>query len=333
MFKKLISKIIYLLQLLVVALLIIWFFVAQPSFTSQSMQHSMTHIKAENLKKSVYELVEKFDGRDYENLKVLNATADYIYQQFAQYGGEVSYQTYTLKGLLDEDRYEYKNVILNIKGRSECSEGLTIVGAHYDTYDGMAGANDNTSGVSALFELARVFSENQPKCDVQLVAYTLEEPPAFRTKKMGSYIHAKRLKEQGVKVKEAIVLEVIGLYSDEKNSQNYPLPLMNLFYPKEANFIALVSNFRNILTVRDLKGRMKSSMTLPVYSINAPEFVPGVDFSDHRNYWEFGYPSVMVTDTAFYRSDNYHTENDTPDTLDYNRMAEVVEGVYRAIEE
>jgi hypothetical protein len=331
MLKRIFKTILQLWVYVILALLIIWFFVAQPTLTTQPTKLTPLSVKAENLKASVYEMVEKFDGRVYDNLKVLNRTAEYIYEKFSPYATEVNYQTYTLNGLLEEDSFEYRNVIAKFKGEERCNDGLTIVGAHYDTYEGMAGANDNSSGVAGLFELARLLKENPPRCDVELVAYTLEEPPAFRTKKMGSYIHAKRLKEQGVKVKVAIVLEVIGLYSNEPNSQHYPLPLMNLYYPKEGNFIALVSNFSNIFTVRDLKSEMQSTMSLSVYSINAPEFIPGVDFSDHRNYWAFDYPSVMVTDTAFYRSNNYHTEHDTPDTLDYKRMAEVVEGVYLAI--
>ena len=90
-------------------------------------------------------------------------------------------------------------------------------------------------------------------------------------------------------------------------------------------------DFDNIFTVRELKDSMKSSITLPVYSVNAPMFIPGIDFSEHRSYWEFDYPSVMVTDTAFYRSDNYHTPKDIPNTLNYEKMAEVVEGVFKAI--
>jgi hypothetical protein len=39
----------------------------------------------------------------------------------------------------------------------------------------------------------------------------------------------------------------------------------------------------------------------------------------------------MITDTAFFRNPNYHTEDDTPETLDYERMASVVKGVYAAV--
>ena len=332
MLKKIVLKTLDLLLLLTVALLIIWVMISQPLFMSSNEINCVKYISSEELNTSVYEMVEKFDGRVYDDLKVLDATASYIYTEFSEQGALVHYQNYELEGLLEEDVYQYKNVIADFNGTEYCSDGLRIVGAHYDTYDGLAGANDNTSGVAGLLAIAKALKRQPPRCDVQLVAYTLEEPPAFRTKKMGSYIHAKRLKEQGVKVKYALVLETIGFYSSEPNSQNYPVPLMNWYYPKEANFVALVSNFANIFTVREIKSSMQSSgMYLPVYSINAPTFIPGVDFSDHRNYWEFDIPSVMVTDTAFYRSDNYHHESDTPDTLDYDRMAEVVEAVFSLI--
>jgi hypothetical protein len=76
---------------------------------------------------------------------------------------------------------------------------------------------------------------------------------------------------------------------------------------------------------------MLGAAPLPVYSINAPRAVPGVDFSDQLNYWEAGYDALMITDTAFYRNPNYHTARDTAGTLDYARMAMVVDGVHAAV--
>jgi len=317
--------------MLLLFVFIVWFMIAQPTFPTQSRNVETKYIKAENLKKHVYTIVEKFDDRVYNNIEMLNATAKYIHNEFSKYSEDVSYQTYELTEFVDNEVFEYKNVIANFKGTKECSYGLLIVGGHYDTFGGHAGANDNTSAVAGLLELARVLKENPPKCDVQLVSYTLEEPPAFGTEKMGSFIHAKRLKEQGVKVKLVIALDMIGFYNDEENSQMYPVPLMNLYYPNQANFISIVSNFSNILEVREAKNIFKKTSNLPVYSINAPAVIPGIDFSDHRNYWKFNYPALMISDTAFYRSSNYHTEHDTPDTLDYEKMAKVVEGVYNMI--
>ena len=316
---------------LIVFVLIIWGLISQPTFTTQSSNNSVEYIKAKNLKKHVYTIVEQFNDRVYSNIEVLDATAQYIHKEFSKYSSDVSYQTYQLKEFIDNETFTYRNVIANFKGTEKCYDGLTIVGGHYDTFGGHAGANDNTSSVAGLIELARVLKEHPPKCDVQIVSYTLEEPPAFGSDKMGSFIHAKRLKEQGVKVKLAIVLDMIGFYSDEPHSQLYPIPFMSLYYPSKANFISVVSNFDNILEVREVKNIMKETSNLPIYSINAPSAVTGIDFSDHRNYWKFDYPAIMISDTAFYRSENYHTPKDTPDTLNYKNMAKVMEGVYNVV--
>ncbi len=79
--------------------------------------------------------------------------------------------------------------------------------------------------------------------------------------------------------------------------------------------------------MRQVKAGLLSVKTLPVYSINAPSFVPGIDFSDHLNYWQRGIPAVMITDTAFFRNTEYHQKGDTADRLDYERIAQVVDGV------
>ena len=85
--------------------------------------------------------------------------------------------------------------------------------------------------------------------------------------------------------------------------------------------------------VRRVKRGMRRGSSLPVVSVNAPTSVSGVDLSDHLNYWKNGYPAVMITDTAFLRNGNYHTAQDTADTLDYRRMAQVVQDVYALVQE
>ena len=311
---------------------ILWFLISQPTFGFQSSKAEKTFAKAENLKKHVYTIVETFNDRGYTNTEMLDNTAKYIYNEFSKYSDEVSYQNFEVDAFLDDPKRTYKNVIAKFKGRETCDNEIYIIGAHYDTFEGKVGANDNTSAVAGILELARLLKENPPKCNLEIVAYSLEEPPFFRTQKMGSFIHAQSLKENGTKVKLAIVLDMIGFYSDEENSQNYPVPFMDWYYPSKANFISIVGDLSlsNILHVRDAKSHFKKT-NLPVYSINAPSFVPGIDFSDHQNYWKLDYPAIFITDTAFYRSDNYHTKNDTPDTLNYEKIAKVIDGVFRVV--
>jgi Zn-dependent M28 family amino/carboxypeptidase len=212
-------------------------------------------------------------------------------------------------------------------------DDVVVVGAHYDAFGPAVGADDNASGVAGLLELAPRLKDAHGSARIELVAYTLEEPPYFRTRSMGSRVHAAALQKSGAKVRAMVCLEMIGFFSDEDGSQRYPLPGLGLLYPSRGDFIALVGCLGEAGLVRTIKRAMAQACDLPVRSINAPRFVPGIDFSDHLNYWDAGFDAVMVTDTAFYRNANYHKASDTLETLDYERMAKVVEGVRAAVVE
>ena len=262
--------------------------------------------------------------RNHANIPALDTAAAYIEKQLRAAGYEPEEEKFTAEGKT------YKNII--------CSYGPAdaerlIVGAHYDVCEAQSGADDNASGVAGLLELARQLKKNSPQLDhrIDMVFYTLEEPPHFRAPTMGSAIHAKYLHDNNISVKGMICLEMIGYYSEEKGSQHYPLGLLKLFYPSKANYIAVVGKMGQGRFLRKVKRKIISSCGITVRSINAPTFVPGIDFSDHLNYWHYGYDAVMITDTSFYRNDNYHEAGDIPSTLNYDKMAEVVKGVYNAV--
>jgi hypothetical protein len=147
---------------------------------------------------------------------------------------------------------------------------------------------------------------------------------------MGSFVHAKSLHDERATVLGMVSLEMIGYYSDAPKSQFYPLPLMRLFYPSQGNFIGVVGNFSSSRLITHFRDTVKLA-AIDAESLKAPFFVIGVDFSDHMNYWKFGYPAIMITDTAFYRNPNYHSESDTIDTLNFDKMKEVIKGVYWAL--
>lgn len=207
-----------------------------------------------------------------------------------------------------------------------------VVGAHLDTAGGLPGADDNASGAAALLELARLLKERPPRVPVELVVWTLEEPPFFRSKEMGSRRHAAELRAAGAPVVLAVSLECLGVFKDEPGSQAYPLPLLSWVYPSEGNYLALVGRTGEAGLMRRAKAAFRGATDLPVCSINAPAWVQGIDFSDHASFWQEGYPALMVTDTAFNRNRNYHTGADTPEKLDYHRMAKGVQGVLGIIE-
>lgn len=278
-----------------------------------------------NLKETVYKLAGEIGSRGAFQLQALNRAADYITGELSAYGYSVNDQHYEYKG------NTYKNIFVEKHGLTE-PDKILVVGAHYDTVTGTPGADDNASAVAGMLELARLLADEALNKTVHFVAFTLEEPPLFRSRSMGSYVYAKNLKLAGLHVEGMICLEMIGYFTDEAGGQFYPLPFMRWAYPEKGDFIALVSNIQSKAFMNRIKNAFIAGTELPVETLSTVSIVPGVDFSDHRSFWKFGYNAVMVTDTAFYRNPRYHGIGDTPETLDYEKMAEVVLGLKVAVE-
>jgi len=276
----------------------------------------------QRLKQHVITLAEELVPRDAEHPHNLNRVADYIHNHFELFANKIKEQPYTAGAI------KVRNVQAFF---GPCTEERVVVGAHYDAAGPYPGADDNASGVAGLLELARIFSGEELPLQVELVSYPLEEPPFFYTRNMGSFVHANSLKKKGVKIRAMLALEMIGYFKDKPGSQSYPLFLLRPFYPSTGNFIAVVGKLFQRKMIKTVREAMQNATPLPVESINAPRLLPGVALSDHLNYWWAGYQAAMITDTAFYRNPNYHTTFDTPDTLDYERMAQVVEGVKVAV--
>ncbi|MBI1814759.1 MAG: M28 family peptidase [Deltaproteobacteria bacterium] len=269
-------------------------------------------------------LAREYFPRDARHPGNLDRTAVYIRSEFEQAQALVSEQAY------DVDDTIYRNVIAVFGPEST---DRIVIGAHYDAAGPLPGADDNASGVAGLIELAHLLGRVHLPRRVELVAYSLEEPPFFRTEHMGSTMHASALKSEGVRVRLMISLEMIGYFSDAPNSQEYPLALMRPFYPSRGDFVAVVGTLGEFFTVRRMRNAMRAATVLPVEWLSAPRVLSDIDLSDQMNYWEAGYDALMVTDTSFYRNKRYHTPADTPETLDYRRMALVVVGVYSAVVE
>jgi len=146
---------------------------------------------------------------------------------------------------------------------------------------------------------------------------------------MGSHVYARSIAAGQAPLKLMISIEMIGYFADRPDSQDYPLGILKWFYPDKANFVAVVGGAFDRSSVARVKQLMSVTDALPVYSINAPGILPGIDFSDHWSFWQHDLPAVMVTDTAFFRNANYHRATDTAESLDYRRMALVVDGLYQ----
>ena len=210
---------------------------------------------------------------------------------------------------------------------------ILVIGAHYDAFQGTPGADDNASGVAACLHLARIFRHNPQPLELRFLFFVNEEPPAFWTADMGSWVYAKACRARGGggdDIAAMISIESIGYYSDVPGSQRYPQP-MNRLYPDTGDFIGFVGNWSSRGLTRRAIGTFREHAQFPSEGAALPGVVPGVGWSDHWSFWQEGYKAIMITDTATFRNPFYHTPNDKADTLDYERMARVVEGIEAVI--
>jgi len=239
--------------------------------------------------------------------------AQYIAREFAAAGARVTEQPFIAR------RGTYRNVIAEFGPRDG---KLLIVGAHYDSFGDTGanpGADDNASGVAGLLEIARILKTTPPERPVMLVAYANEEPPFFGSEQMGSAVHAASVAKRDVEA--MICLEMIGYFAAQ---QTWTTPVLAAIYPNRGDFIAVTGGWSD----RSLARQVKRAIGTNVVSFTGPRAM--LDASDQRNYWARGHTAVMVTDTAYLRNPNYHTRRDTAATLDYARMAKVVDGVANA---
>jgi len=254
----------------------------------------------------------------------LDAATQYIRSAFGAFGYEVTEQEFTVEGKT------VRNLAVELRGTSRPGE-IVIVGAHYDSVGGCPGANDNASGVAAVLALARRAQQQDFARTVRFVAFVNEEPPFFTGDTMGSRVYARAARARKENIVAMLSLETIGYYSDAPKSQAYPAPF-GLLYPDTGNFITFVSNYRSRALLHQVVAAFRENTPFPSEGAAAPEWVPGVGWSDHWSFWKEGYPGVMVTDTAPFRYPHYHTPQDTPDKLDYPRMARVISGLSRVLD-
>lgn len=257
--------------------------------------------------------------------KELEAAAQYIHATLEASGYKVGEQAFEAQG------HTVRNLEVELPGTSKACE-IIVVGAHYDSVPSTPGADDNASGVAGMLELARLLAGRPLGRTIRLVAFVNEEPPFFYSDEMGSLVYARRSAGRREKITAMLALEMIGYYSDAPGSQHYPFPF-SLCYPSRGNFIGFVGNVASRALVRQVTGSFRRHAAFPAEGVAAPGKIVGIGWSDHWAFWQAGYPALMVTDTAMFRNARYHGPQDTPETLDYDRMARVVAGLERVVEE
>jgi hypothetical protein len=321
--KKMICAILFITILLATFLIYSVLKTRSSSSVSASRPHSTYVGDVHQLYTHVEHLSVTIGSRSLYEYDKIEDTKRYIVSCLKTFGYIPTLQNYDYEGKT------FSNIIVSIPGVQYPDEAV-IVGAHYDSVYGTPGADDNASAVAVLLEMCRALKSVSPGRTLKLIFFFLEEPPVFRTEHMGSYVYAKEAKARNENITAMICLEMVGYYSDKKDGQTFPLPLMSMMYSTTPDFIAVVGNLKSRTLVEKVKNSIVKACGIPVETLTSVSFVPGVDLSDHRSFWKMGYPAVMITDTAFYRNPNYHTENDTIDTLDFNTMADLLKGLLQA---
>jgi len=280
------------------------------------------------LKADVHTLAETIGRRNvYSRYEALCATADTIERSLTNTGYQVRRQGYEIDWLKGRPCY---NLEVEIRGTDHPND-IVVIGAHYDSEEFTSGANDNASGVAAMLALARAFAGAQPERTLRFVAFVNEEPPFFWTRNMGSLVYARQCRARNERIVAMLSLETLGYYSDEPGSQRYPIPLLGRIYPTTGNFVGVVGNIRSRSLVRSAVNSFRRAALCPAEAAFLPAWVTGVGWSDHWSFWRQGYPAIMVTDTALFRYRWYHTPDDTPNKLNYERMTLAVEGLKTVI--
>ncbi len=283
-----------------------------------SLSPKQTQLR-DDLRGHVETLASTIGERNLHRYAALEAAARYISTLFESIGYQPNLQSFKVQGRTVSN-------IEVVKAGTDRPDEIVVVGAHYDSVVGSPGANDNATGVAGVLELARILRPQQLSRSVHFVAFVNEEPPYSYTNAMGSRRYAERAASKGERITAMLSLETIGYYSDEDDSQHYPFPFGH-FYPDKGNFIGFVGNLQSRKLVRRAIASFRSHAKFPSEGLAAPGWVTGVGWSDHWSFWKSGYPGIMVTDTALFRYQQYHSSADRPGIVVYDSFARVVHGL------
>jgi Zn-dependent M28 family amino/carboxypeptidase len=280
----------------------------------------MDVISIENLKAHVRNI--HFDRNPYDRSLELEQAAQYIRREFLKIGLEVKEDLFHWEGRT------YRNISAEKRGTTSPDKVL-ILGAHYDTVPGSPGADDNSSAIAVLLEVARNIQKVSLGSTLKLVAFALEECGYA-----GSIHYAERAREGGEKILGMISLEMVGFTGPR---QDYPPYLDPKYYPNVGDFIVIIGNERSKELLETVRRSFKTCIPqLPSEFLLVPGNGEGLEetrLSDHSPFWDQGFSALMVTDTAFLRNPNYHLPSDTIETLDFEFMKKVAVGIYYSIVE
>lgn len=206
------------------------------------------------------------------------------------------------------------NLLAEVRG-TERPDDVILVGAHYDAFHG--GADDNSTGVAVMLEVARQVARAPLRRTVRFVGFDLEEY---------GLVGSSRLVNSGQRVTHALVFDCVG-YRDTRPGSQAGLPGFPL--PPAGDFIAAIANDASREALDQLLLAAQATPdTAKVQAIIAPGTGAGplsgnLLRSDHGPFWLSGQSALFLTDTANFRNPHYHQATDLPETVDPEFLAQV----------
>jgi hypothetical protein len=283
---------------------------------TEGLQHGL----ASRLAQHVTQLASVIGPRASGQQRELEATAVYIEHQFKHMGWSTQRQH------VGPEDWHF-NIVA--QAAHPATRDLLVIGAHYDTVPDSPGADDNASGVAALLEIADALPKD-PR--LRLVAFTNEEAPLGHTAFQGSRVAAATAAARGETIQGMLALESVGYFSDQPGSQQRPT-LFGRFFPDRGNFLLLLSDLRSRNFLHRLIAGFRAASAAPAAGIAMPtDRIEHVRRSDHAPFWDYGYPAILVTDTAPFRNPNYHLATDVSATVDTRHLAEVTAAITTALQ-
>ncbi|MBD3288871.1 M28 family peptidase [candidate division KSB1 bacterium] len=279
-----------------------------------------------NLYHHVDVLSNQIGERTIANEGSLQKTVDYIWEQMQRSSLELERVNFSFEG------HTFTNIVAEKKG-SSADDQIILIGAHYDTVEDSPGADDNATGIAALLEMVRLFDEFDNRRTYRFVAFALEEPPYHGTPQMGSHMYAELCQQRCDNVLFMTSLEMLGYFLNKENSQRYPQPQLALKHPSRGNFISVVGDEESKPLVKTVSKTIANFTRIPIEIFITHRATPGANLSDHASFWKFGFRAIMITDTAFYRNPHYHKPDDTIDTINFKKFANLLNGIAAAYKE
>lgn len=275
--------------------------------------------------------------------KHLRSVGEYLKNAFKDNGLNASYNTFKISNSelnkiwdaktgfneivpAGDKKHNVKNVIGSITGQEEAAETF-IIAAHYDSYPGSLGMDDNGSGVLGLLEAMRVLSQYNFAHTVKFIAFDKEEDGLIGSL---SYVLGGGIKASE-KIAGVVNFDMIGIASDVPGSQIVPEGFDQL-YPEickaieknqyRGDFVLNTSNGNSEkLSESFVSAGNKYVKDLKIVSLlvegNA-ENTPSLAESDHASFWYNKNPALHIGEGGATRNPNLHTIKDSGSYLKFN---------------